>query len=343
MNPTQKKNAIYSLVLITAVLALYTYRNYIQVTEQFFSGTTMGAVVYNVKFIGKDAKVTKAEVDSLLVAFNQSLSTYIPDSEISRFNKSTSLTFESPFFLPVLKRSKEIFEITEGAFDPTVMPLVNAWGFGPQKQARVTPEMVDSLLAFVGFQKISFNNREVRKLVQGVQIDFSAIAKGYAVDVVADLLESKGIKNYMVEIGGEVVCKGSNKLGKPWVIGINDPTYKERGVNALTARIQLSGRALATSGNYENFYMKDGKKYVHTIDPVSGYPIEQNLLSASIFAPDCMTADALATACMVMGVEKAVAMLEKLPEVDAFLVYDEEGILKTYQTPNLSKDILPQQ
>jgi thiamine biosynthesis lipoprotein len=343
MNPTQKKNAIYSLVLITAVLAVYTYRNYIQVTEQFFSGTTMGAVVYNVKFIGKDAKVTKAEVDSLLVAFNQSLSTYIPDSEISRFNKSTSLTFESPFFLPVLKRSKEIFEITEGAFDPTVMPLVNAWGFGPQKQARVTPEMVDSLLAFVGFQKISFNNREVRKLVQGVQIDFSAIAKGYAVDVVADLLESKGIKNYMVEIGGEVVCKGSNKLGKPWVIGINDPTYKERGVNALTARIQLSGRALATSGNYENFYMKDGKKYVHTIDPVSGYPIEQNLLSASIFAPDCMTADALATACMVMGVEKAVAMLEKLPEVDAFLVYDEEGILKTYQTPNLSKDILPQQ
>jgi len=299
-------------------------------------GTTMGTT-YQIKFLGRVERDLKPEIDSLLESFNQSLSTYIPESEISRFNADTVFYFDLPFFLPVLKESKRIFNATGGAFDPTVMPLVRAWGFGPDKPELPDSSKIDSLLEFIGFEKISFDENKVVKSFQGVELDLSAVAKGYAVDVVAELLTDKGIENYFIEIGGEVICKGVNDRGGPWKVGIEDPTIEivERSAKAI---IELKDRAMATSGNYRNYYIIDGVKYSHTIDPESGFPVQHQLLSATVFASRCITADAFATAFMVVGIEKSKKILEKNSEIDGFLIYiDRQGKLMTYASPGVGK------
>ena len=174
-----------------------------------------GSIQYNVKYIDSTQRNFKKEIDALLKAFNQSLSTYIPDSEISRFNRDTLLEFSTPFFYPVLAKSKEVSEATEQAFDPTVAPLVNTWGFGRNKETpEPSPQTIDSLKQLIGFDKLDFDEKSVRKTESRLQLDFSAIAKGYAVDIVADFLTSRGIQNYMVDIGGELACRGKNEKGR---------------------------------------------------------------------------------------------------------------------------------
>lgn len=300
------------------------------------SGTTMGPIPFSVKYQDPLNRNFQTAVDSVLVAFNQSLSTYIPSSEISRFNSGDSLIFETPLFYPVIKRSKEIHDITLGSFDPTVGPLVNAWGFGPGKKQRLLDSTeVDSIKQIVGLHLLAFDHLGIKKLKSGVMLDFSAIAKGYGVDVVGEFLEQKGILNYMVEIGGEVRCRGTNHRGQPWIIGIEDPTV---GINEqrLHSRVYLKDRSLATSGNYRNFYVVDGRKISHTIDPFTGYPVEHSLLSASVFATDCMTADALATAFMVLGLQRSKEIVESIEEIDAFFIYsDDEGNLQTYASSGI--------
>ncbi len=305
-----------------------------------FSGITMGKIGYNVKYYHPEGLDLKTSVDSLLHIWNQSLSTYIPGSEISRFNDSDScFTFESKYFYPVLQTSKMVYENTDGAFDPTVGPLVNAWGFGPDKSMSPDSAMIDSLRVLIGFNKIHFNRKEVCKELPGMKLDFSAVAKGYAVDVVAEFLESKGIHDLLVEIGGELICKGTKEGNKPWRTAIEDPkvrVYEQK----ILAVADITDRAIATSGNYRNYYVRDGRKYGHTIDPATGYPVQHSLLSASIFAADCMTADAYATAFMVMGMEKGLIFLKKHPEIDAYLIYeDENGQLATYTSPGIKKFI----
>ncbi|MDW7695517.1 FAD:protein FMN transferase [Flammeovirgaceae bacterium SG7u.111] len=336
MDKNQKKNLIYSAVLITLVLIVYFYRSS-KAQEMTVSGVTMGVVSYNVKYLDVEKRDLTEEIKELLAAFNESLSTYIQYSEISEFNRDSSVEFRSRFFYPVLQKSKEIYKVTEGSFDPTVMPLVNAWGFGPDKEPYADKGVVDSLLQYVGFDKVGFDKEKVWKLKEGIQLDFSAIAKGYAVDLVGELLLEHGIKDFMVEIGGELICYGKNKNGEAWLIGINNPYYLEKGGDLLSAKIRVENKALATSGNYQNFYEKDGKKYAHTIDPVSGVPVQHSLLSASVFADDCMTADAFATSFMVIGVERAIKILESQPNLEGFLIYDEGGEVKTYQTKGLAK------
>ncbi len=328
------------LLLAIVVLAIWLLRQNTQssASEFFFQGTTMGKIVYTVKYIAPDGDSSlDYSVDSLLKAFNRSLSTYDPNSEISRFNRSDSIfEFESELFLPVLKKSLEIVKASGGAFDPTVMPLVNYWGFGPAQISDPDTNKVAELLKLVGFESyIRFDEKSVTKLKKGVQLDFSAIAKGYAVDLVAQLLLSKKIENFMVEIGGEAVCRGRNRKGKPWTLGITNPEYKTAGQSKSTAVIELENKAIATSGNYERFYIRDGKKYAHTIDPKTGYPVEHNLLSATVVADDCMTADAWATAFMVMGLEKAKQILKQNPQIQGFFIYDEQGQIKTFATSGL--------
>ena len=330
----RKKNIIYSFILITLVGIVWVYRKYNPETSTHFHvrGTTMGVVPYNVKYIDLEGRPLDEEIKQVLVDFNQSLSTYIPSSEISRFNKGTSLKYESSFFYPVLQESKDVFEATEGSFDPTIQPLVKAWGFGPGKTPTIKDEEVDSIKSFVDFDKfISFDQEEVKKSKEGVELDFSAIAKGYAVDVVADLLREKNIHNFMVEIGGEIVCEGHNEKEKTWKIGIDNPRYNEGGQEQqLSLIVELPNKALATSGNYRNFYVKDGKKFAHTLDPRSGYPVQHSLLSASVFSSSCMRSDAYATAFMVMGVEKAIKVIESHSDLEAILIYDDNGVMKNY-------------
>lgn len=326
------KRTLGALIIGALIILLIRYsQNSQPTTIVVLQGTTMGPIPYTVKYLHSENESYQIEVDSLLIGFNNSLSTYIPQSEISKFNLNDTLVYETALFFAVLKKSKEIFDLTSGAFDPTVGPLVNAWGFGPGKENQYLDSLsVDSLLQMVGFDKIVFDEKTAVKKVPNMYLDFSAIAKGYGVDVVGLYLESQGINNYMVEIGGEVRCRGINENGKPWLIGIEDPTVSG-AEQRLYSTVFLKDRSLATSGNYRNFYVVDGKKISHTISPFTGYPVQHSLLSASVFATDCMTADALATGFMVLGVEKAIEITEGTEGFDAILIYsDQEGKLQTY-------------
>lgn len=288
-------------------------------------GVTFGTIVYHVKYKDPQNRIFESSIDSLLVVFNNALSHYIPDSELSRLNRSGERQgYESPFLLPVLEESKRIHEASNGAFNPAVMPLVNAWGFGPVEGIEPDSLLIDSLLTFTDFSLVEFDNQHVWKEDSRTQLDFSASAKGFGVDVIAHFLGAKGIKDYFVEIGGEVVCAGTNSKNKPWRIGIMDPGSDLLN-QSLFATVDLSDMAVATSANNFNYRIIDGIKYSHTIDPVSGYPITRSILSASIFTNECMTADALATACMVMGVESAKQMIAKMDGVEALLIFSDEN------------------
>jgi FAD:protein FMN transferase len=336
----------YPLVLILIVFIVWKCRKAESesVTMVELSGTTMGSITYSIKYFSESGNNYQAEVDSLLKVWNMSLSTYIPKSEISRFNSGADcFEYESKYFYPVVKTAEEVYEKTNGAFDPTVGPIVNAWGFGPDKSMAPDSATVDSLLVLVGYDKIHFDENKVCKDIPGMKLDFSAIAKGYAVDVVADFLIEKGAKSLLVEIGGEVICKGKKINGDPWRMAIEDPTVEiyDRKILAVA---NLVDRAVATSGNYRNYYVKDGKKYTHTINPSTGYPTSHLLLSASVFADNCMKADAYATAFMVLGTEKAKEILAKDSTLDAFLIYSgEHGELETYASPGIKSaiEILP--
>lgn len=329
------KNVIYSLILVVSVFAVWKYRQKDTLDAIRLDGQTMGTT-YHITYFDDGQRDFKVAIDSLLQVFNQSMSTYLPQSEVSIFNRSRSLKYNLPYFLPVLQKSKEVYEASGGSFDPTVMPLVNAWGFGPGDKFKPDSIQTDSILQFVGFDKVYFNTDSLWKADLRVQLDFSALAKGYGVDVVADLLRMKGITDGMVEIGGEVAAWGKNKkLGRHWNVGILDPASDYVNTKYL-AEVSLKDQAVATSGNYFNQYQEDGASYSHTIDPVTGYPIRQEILSASVFAKDCMTADAWATAFMVMGHKRAIETLPHHPEIEAFLIYAEGTRLKTFATEKIS-------
>ena len=338
MNSNQKKNIIYSVVLLLALGATWLYRqsqeSEVDASYLAIQGQTMGTT-YSVKYKDQQQRDFKPGIDSLLDVFNQSVNHYLADSEITQFNKKDSLQFELPFFYPVLRRSQEIAQATDGAFDPTVAPLVNAWGFGPEGGELPDSLAVDSLRQLVGLNNIRFDRQYVVKERPGVQLNFSAVAKGYGVDVVADYLGQLGVENMMVEIGGEVVARGVNPQGEVWRIGIDDPEQPGR----MTVAIALHNQAMATSGNYLNFYERDGKKYAHTIDPRTGYPVQHSVLSATVIADDCMTADAYATAFMVVGLEKIKDLLAKDSSLSAYIIYDDQGTIKTYVTPSIESSI----
>jgi thiamine biosynthesis lipoprotein len=245
------------------------------------------------------------------------------------------LVFESPFFLPVLKESKEIYESTGGAFDPTVGPLVNLWGFGPGGPQLKDSVNIKSILELVDFKAVVFDSVQVKKTKPGIYLDFSAVAKGYGVDVLAEYLITRGIENMLVEIGGELVARGVNERGELWKVGINRP--EELGnANEIFSIIALDNQAMATSGNYRNYYESGGIKISHTIDPATGRPVSHSLLSATVLSSTCMEADALATAMMVMGVEKAIELQQKQGDFELFLIYnDEEGKLNSFASEGL--------
>jgi thiamine biosynthesis lipoprotein len=290
------------------------------------SGLTMGTIAYNVKYKTLEPIDYKMQIDSVLKKFNQSLSTYIPESEISKLNKSGSLVFQDPVFYPVLLASKKVHLATKGAFDPTIGPLINAYGFGPDKASKtLNQHVIDSLLHFVGFSKINFNPSLIT-IPNGTYLDLSAVAKGYAVDLITNYLKSKNIENAMVEIGGEVRTFGTNDRGETWRIGIQDPLIESEEYQPPFAVVNLKDRSIATSGNYRNFYRIDDKTYAHIIDPRTGKMSKKNILSASVFAPNCMLADAYATAFMVLGVEASMEILKVDDRLDALLIYQgEEG------------------
>lgn len=337
----RKRNAIYSLILLVFFLSVWWWRNSqrppASPEPMKIDGNTMGTT-YHITYFDEKSRNFKVAVDSLLVLVNKSINTYDPDSEASRFNKDKNgFRFELPYLLPPIKKAVEVSKASGGAFDPTVMPLVYAWGFGKAKDRPIpTKEKIDSLLAFVGVDKIQFNQDSVWKTDMRAQLDFGGIGQGYGADVITEFLKARGIKNMLVELGGEGMACGVNlKSGKAWELGILDPN-SNRDSLFFKAYVKLKDKSFTTSGNYFNYRMIDGKKYSHTIDPKTGYQAERAILSSSVFAADAATADAWATAFMVMGHEKAIELLKQHPELDAFFIYTgADGKMETYATPGM--------
>jgi len=266
--------------------------------------------------------------DSIRVLFREfdgSLSMFNDTSILSRMNRNDQTVRANAYVQTVVRKAQEISANTNGAFDITVAPLVNLWGFGFKNSDKVTAEAVDSIRKFVGYRKICLDaDGRLSKADSRTQLDASSIAKGYMCDVIGTWLKGKGVTNYMVEIGGEVSLLGTNPEGKEWGVGINVPEEDAlQRVNGIMNVIHLSSGGVATSGNYRNFYYRDGKRYAHTIDPRTGYPVQQDILSSTVIAPDCLTADAYATAFMVMGYKKAMEVLAKNPTITAYFVLDE--------------------
>jgi FAD:protein FMN transferase len=323
----------FLFLLISSCKKTISYDNF----AGFAQGTTYSMVFENDGSL--NGQELKADVEKILHEFDMSLSLYVDSSVLSRINRNEDVTPDS-YFLNVFKKSAEITEITNGAFDITVGPFVKAWGFGPDAHKSFTESKRDSLARFVGMDKVRIENGKVVKTDPGVDLDFNAIAQGYSVDIVCGYFDTKGIKSYLVEIGGEVRVKG-DKQGVLWRVGIDTPSDDNMlPGNDLQAIISLKDRSLATSGNYRKFYVENGIKYSHTIDPRTGYPARNQLLSATIIADDCATADGIATACMVIGKEKTIEFLGFHPEFDAFLVFsDESGNYQTWTSENLKRFI----
>ena len=272
-----------------------------------------------------------------LAAVDNSLSPFNKGSLITAINENRD-TVADAMFTAVFNLAQNISEKTSGAFDITVAPLVNAWGFGFKNGIAVDSLTIDSMMQYVGYRSIALNDGKVTKQQPETMLNCSAIAKGYGCDAVARTLQSKGIEDYMIEIGGEVVLKGKNKKSTPWVIGINKPS--EDGSNELQTVLQLTDCSMATSGTYRNFRFIDGKKVSHTIDPLTGYPANHSLLSATVIADECAYADALATAFMVMGKDRAMEYCTANPEIEAYFIYaDDNGSMKTVSTKGFNRYI----
>jgi FAD:protein FMN transferase len=272
-------------------------------------------------------------VDSLLRLIDKSMSLWDSSSVISRVARNEPNVQLDEHFINVFRRAQEVSLATEGAFDVTVGPLVKAWGFS-YKRGLPPPDAakVDSLLQLVGYQKVTIENGMLHKADPRMEMDFNAIAQGYTVDLIAQYFEKQGIKNYLVEIGGELRCAGFSSQGKKWQIGIDKPVENDTGERPLQTTIALSGKSLATSGSYRKFIVKDGKKYSHAIDPKTGNPVNHNLLSVSVIADDCATADAYATAFLVMGTDKAME-LAKSKNLEVYCIYTgENGALQVRST-----------
>jgi len=303
------------------------------------SGAALGTS-YNIIYLGKAELNLEREIDSVFQVLNKSMSTYIPTSDISRINKGDSTVIVDQMFREVFELSGEVYEATDGYFDPTVGVLVNAWGFGPGTVLEMDSVRVDSLLDFVGFDKVSISSENKIKMANpGMYLDFNAIAKGYAVDRLAVLLQKKGIENYLIEVGGELVAKGENRVkDKKWVVAIDDPMMEETRLSKRT--VYMKDVAMASSGNYRKFKIdpETGAKYVHTIDPKTGYTKNSNILAATVMAQDCATADAFATSFMAMDLERTEAVLDQQKELQGYIIYlDTEGNVLEYMTDGFKK------
>ncbi len=328
---------ILPLVVVVAIVAIGFMMGHKDEPYQRNSGFIFGTS-YNITYQCADDH--QADIEKVLAEVDASLSPFNDTSIITHVNRNEDVVLDN-LFLDVFRLAQKINEDTDGAFDITVAPLVNAWGFGFKNGVNPDAKAIDSLRQVVGFHKVRLENNKVVKFDPRVMLDCSAIAKGYGVDVVANLLRKLGIKNFMVEIGGEVVTSGVNPERMPWRIGVTKPTDDSLSVNnELQTVINVTDKAMATSGNYRNFYYKGGRKYAHTIDPKTGYPVQHSILSATVITDDCATADAYATSFMVLGMEKARLVLDRHPEMMAYFIYsDDSGQNQVWFSPSLKDKI----
>ena len=322
------------LLIVGTVLIIRQQRSTpYQKSADFIFGTSFHVTYQCDSDLTESIKTELMKVDASLSPFNE-------ESVISAINNNKEVRPDQ-MFIEVFNLAMGISKDTDGAFDITVAPLVNAWGFGFKNGSQPSKQQVDSLMQIVGYQKVRLTDGIVMKHDPRIMLDCSAIAKGYGTDRVAKLLRSRGVENFMVEIGGEIVTRGVNPDHKPWKIGVTKPTDDSLHVgHELQTILNVTNKAMATSGNYRNFYYKGGKKYAHTIDPKTGYPVQHSILSATVITKSCAVADAYATSFMVMGLEKAQKVLERHPELMAYFIYsDDDGDMAVWFSPSLKDKI----
>lgn len=319
------KGLFLAFLIIATFFILNKHSNNSNDTFQQNTGRIFGT---NYKFVYSAKKNYASELHDVLNQVDASLSMFNKESRLYRINQGETDTTDA-YIKEVLELSQWVSKETDGAFDCTVAPIVNAWGFGFKNKEVITDEVIDSLKQLVGYQKIQLTaDGRLVKADPRIMIDFGAIAKGYGVDVVATYLQNQGVKNFLVEIGGEIVTKGQNVEGKPWKIGIQDPESE-----SYSKIIEVTDKAMATSGNYRNYYVTESGQFVaHTIDPHTAQPVQHSLLSATVFAPTCAMADAFATAFMVMGVDKAKTVLAAHNNLSAYFIYQENDSIKTWMS-----------
>jgi FAD:protein FMN transferase len=328
-----------ALIFLLFLNACQTKKSEYLKISGFAQGTS-----YHITYENSKGEDYSNEIDSILKAFDKSCSMYDPESIISRINSNDPNVEADDWFIDVFNKSAEVNAISGGALDITVGPLVKAWGFGTTPIAKHDKAYIDSLLQFVGMEKVKLEGRKIIKKYPGVKLDVNAVAQGYSVDVISKFFDSKGIKNYLVEIGGEVRAKGTNPRDKYWHVGIDKPTDGNMVPGAeLQAVIELNNKSLTTAGNYRKFFEENGVKYGHTIDPKTGFPAQNTLLSASVIADDAVTADAWDTAFMVLGLEKSKELLKSLPGIDVYFIYSNaNGGFEIYYSDGLKKLIIDQ-
>lgn len=321
------KILFFLFLLVGTILILRNRQSDAKLKYHVVDGQTFGTqyrVVYQSE-VSLDSVIKRVlyDVDNSLSMFNK-------ESTLARINNGSSDKVDS-LFVEVFKLAQEVAESTGGAFDPTVAPAVNAWGFGPERKQELSKATLDSIVQLVGYRKVKLQGDSlIVRTDTRITLDYGAIAKGFGVDCIARALSEKGVVNFMIEIGGEVIVKGVNDKGAAWRIGVQKPTSNESDLQEV---IQLKDAAMATSGNYRNFYVNsDGMRVAHTIDPRTASPVSHSLLSATVIAPSCAMADAYATSFMVVGIEEAKRILDAHPELSAYLIYEEGDSLKVFST-----------
>ncbi|MBQ7419895.1 MAG: FAD:protein FMN transferase [Prevotella sp.] len=339
MDDKRKKQLIWQVPFLTLLIVgtVLIIRQQRSLPYQSDKGSIFGTF-YTITY--QSAQDYHQEITAELQKVDTALSMFNEQSVISQINREQGGE-ANEMFMDVFNLAMKVSQETNGAFDITVAPLVNAWGFGFKGGEMPTRHQIDSIRHFVGWEKVTAKGMTIKKSDRRVMLDCSAIAKGYGVDVVARLLKSKGITNFMVEIGGEIVTCGISPKRLPWKIGVVKPTEDSLAVgNEYLTILNVTDKAMATSGNYRRFYYKGGKRYAHTIDPKTGYPVQHSILSATVLADDCATADAYATSFMVMGLDKAKVILDKHTELMAYLIYtDQDNKLAVWFSPSLKDKI----
>lgn len=302
------------------------------------TGETQGTF-YHIKYLTKDGVSLQKEIEDVFFSVDSSLSTYVPYSVISKINYRQDNAVDSLFKI-VFDCAQLVHNQTEGAFDCSVAPLVNAWGFGFEKKQDLDSIKINKILKNIGFDKISIK-KDALNMPQNMMIDFNALAQGFTVDLIAKFLDENNVSDYLIEIGGELISKGRNASDEIWRVGVDKPVDKMDLNDRFQFIMKLDNKAIATSGNYRKYFEEDGKKYSHTISPFNGYPVRNNFLSVSVIHDDCMLADAYATAFMVMGKTKTLNFLESFPDVEAYIVYaDKNGNFKTYISKEMENRIV---
>jgi len=343
---------IYSLFNYSSEVKLFNFRTFVIFIFFFISceseksnsilvadtGQTQGTY-YHIKYMIEDGKSLKNDIDSLLTVIDNSLSTYNPNSLVSKINMGELITTDS-MFRTVFRAANEVYKNTNGAFDCSITPLVNAWGFGFSNKEKMDTARVIELLSLVDFKKIKLSNDTI-SMKKDMMLDFNSLAQGYTVDVIAKMFDVRGLDNYLIEVGGEIKSKGKNPDNNFWTIGVDRPNEIIDPKDRFQFILNLFNTSLATSGNYRKFYQENGIKYSHVINPTTGFPSFNKLLSVTVVHESCMKADAYATAFMVMGLKKSKLYLDNNPDLEAYIVYrDTNGELNTFISENLQKRIL---